>query len=135
MANSWDVARASAAKVLGDKAKIPEPKAPNKALDVAGKAFDAFDKSRDDIEAKLLDLQNSFGAVKNAFDQFGAIIEKSDFGLDKKNKDDAKKIADAQKILGDYIGEVDDAQSANVKMLGELDKHIILLSKYKPPTI
>jgi hypothetical protein len=130
---TWETAKASAMKVLGEKGKIPEPKTLDKASEGLDKAFEAFSKSRDDLEEKLVGLQDADSAVSHAFDQFGTLVEKSDLGLDPKSKDDAKKIAQAKKILTDYVNVVTKAQEANNKNLKELDKHMILLSKYKPP--
>jgi prefoldin subunit 5 len=130
---TWETAKASAMKVLGEKGKIPEPKTLDKAGEGLDKAFEAFSKSRDDLEEKLVGLQDADSAVSHAFDQFGTLVEKSDLGLDLKNKDDAKKITQAKKILTDYVTTVTKAQEANNKNLKELDKHMILLSKYKPP--
>lgn len=132
MADSWDAAKAAAVKVLGKQAKIPEPKAMAKADADLQKAYAAFDKSREDLEDKLVTLQNADSAIGNVYKQFGTLVEKADFGLDAKNKDDAKKIEQAKKILSAYVDKVTDAQEQNVKNLTELDKHVILLSKYKP---
>jgi hypothetical protein len=90
-------------------------------------------KSRGDLEDKLLALQDADSSVSHAYDQFGTLVEKSDLGLDPKNKDDARKITQARKILTDYVNQVIKAQETNNKNLKELDEHMILLSKYKPP--
>jgi hypothetical protein len=130
---TWEQAKAGALKILGDKGQIPDPKAVDKASTAMDEAFAAFDKSRSDLEEKLLALQDSDSSVSHAYDQFGTLVEKSDLGLDSKNKDDAKKIVQAREILTDYVGQVVKAQEANNKNLKELDKHMILLSKYRPP--
>src|SRR3954469_11748733 len=130
MADSWDTTKAAALKVLGKQAKIPEPKAMTKAYADLQKASAAFDKSREDLEDKLVTLQNADSAIGNVYKQFGTLIEKADFGLDAKSKEDTKKIEEAKKILGGYVDKVTDAQEKNVKNLTELDKHVILISKY-----
>ena len=132
MATSWDSAKSAALKVLGNKAKLPEPTGIDKSMDGLDTAFEAFDQSRETIEDKVVALQNANADVKKAFEQFGKVVDKSDFGLDKKDKDDAKKIAIAQKILDGFVSAVSIAQDVNNKNLTELSKHIILLSKYKP---
>jgi mannitol/fructose-specific phosphotransferase system IIA component (Ntr-type) len=132
MADSWEAASKSASKILGDKGKIPKYSAAvPKAAAAEGKAFDDFKKSREDLKSKLLALQNADEAHKNAISQFQDTIDEEDFGLDRKNKDEAKKIAEAQKILSGWLQEQIDVGVENVKNLKELDKHLMSLSNYK----
>jgi len=126
----WDKAKAQALKALGDGAEVPDLADP---ILKASKAFDdvntAFKASREACEAKLLELDNANAAFLNALEQFRARIEKNDFKLDAKK--DAKKIQQAQKLL---TGELDGAireLKVNDKTLGDLDKHMIQLGKYK----
>lgn len=130
----WDKAKAAAMKILGPKAKVPDvPATILKAHDGWDKANDAFKDSRDGCEAKLLDIENAASGMQNAIKQFIAQVEKSTFGLDAKSKDDAKKVAQAQKILtGELNGALKEATD-NMKMLDELDKHLIQLGNYKGP--
>jgi hypothetical protein len=61
-----------------------------------------------------------------------AKIEKADFGLDLKNKDDVRKILQArQMLLAKLNGAIKNWQDDD-KMLDELDKHIEQLGKFKP---
>ena len=84
-------------------AKVPDvPDNITKAVADVGKSNAELDKSRDDIEAKLLAVQNGNDAVRNSLKQFDAKIEKSDFELDSKNKENLKKIQKARKVLTDY---------------------------------
>ena len=128
----WDKAKAAALKILGDKAKVPDL-APT--ISKASKAYDtasaAFTTSQQDCESKLLDLQNNNDALGNAVKQFSASIEKSSFGLNE--KDDAKKLQQARKILLSELAGATKTISSNDKIIEELDKHLIQLGKYKSP--
>jgi hypothetical protein len=133
MSAIWDKAKASALKILGDSGKVPDlPDTVDKAADTLDKADDAFDKSREDCEAKLLAVQNGNDAVRNTLKQFLAKVAKSDFELDSKNKDDAKKIQKARQILTDTLNSAIKAYDSDDKVLDEVDKHLIQMSKYKP---
>ena len=100
------------------------PDVVQKAADTLGKALQDFDKVREECEGKVLALQNANDAVKNALKQFGAKIEKSDFKLDAKNKENLKKIQQARKLLSDRVTAAVKHWEADDKMLDELDKHI-----------
>jgi predicted nucleic acid-binding Zn-ribbon protein len=133
MAGEWDAAVKSAMKILGDKGKIPKLSgtlAKTKAAE--DKAYDDFKKTREELKAKLLALQNADNAFKDTVSQYQDEIDESDLGLDPKNKDDAKKIADARKILSGYLQDQLDICDQNVKNLKELDKHLMSLVNYKP---
>jgi len=97
MADDWDDAQKKALKILGDKGKVPEPKMKS-YNDGATKAWNAFDKARDDIEAKLTDLEGAFEKISGGIDQYEAKLEKDNLGLDPKDKEDAKKIDQAKDI-------------------------------------
>lgn len=134
MAASWDTTKAAAMKILGKDGKIPEPKASyKKGLADEQKAYDAFDKLRKQLEDQLLALQDANSAGRNAVRQLGEIFDKSDLGLDPKDKEASKKIDQAKKILLDWIEEQQSALEANDKNYDELDKHLINISKYKGP--
>jgi predicted nucleic acid-binding Zn-ribbon protein len=129
----WDKAKAAALKVLGNKAVVPDlPASINKASDTFEKTNVAFKASREDCEGKLLEIEDAASAFGNAVKQFQASIEKSDFKLDSKNKDEAKKIQQGQKILAGELGSALKELAATTKILDELDKHLIQLGKYKP---
>src|SRR5215831_7409945 len=125
MSDRWDRAKAAALKILGDDGEVPDfPDAVDKAGESFKKAKEEFDKSREDCEAKLLALQNANDAERNGLKQFLAKIEKSDFNLDSKKKDDLKKIQKARQLL---TGELNDGikhAEGNDKILDELDKHL-----------
>ena len=128
--DSWKDNRAQALKILGDGAEVPDLPAPvTKAKEGFDKAYEAFDASREDCEAKLLDLTNANSAWINSIEQFRAKIEKNNFQLDPKK--DGKKIQQAQKMLTGAIDEGIKRLRSNEKSLDELDKHIIQINKYK----
>jgi septal ring factor EnvC (AmiA/AmiB activator) len=130
---SWETVQAAALKILGDGAKVPDaPDNIAKAIAEVGKSNTELDKSREDIEAKLLAVQNGNDVVRNSLKQFDAKIEKSDFELDSKNKENLKKIQKARKVLTDYLDKAIKAWGDDDKILDELDKHVIQLGKYKP---
>ena len=134
-AKHWQEAKATALKILGDKAKIPDPKANLTKFnaDIA-KADKEYDAAVNVLEAKILTLQNTNSAWKNAVKQFSDQISKSNFGLDEKGADDKKKIKQAQDILTDYLDSQMAIADANVKNLEELDKHTMAISKYESKT-
>ncbi len=134
MADDWNASSAKAQKILGKDAKIPQPKFLSKAGSEYTAAWAAFMKARQDLEAKVLDMQNLESKMKNTFKQFEDSIEETDFGLDEKNKDDAKKIKDAQAILMGYCDTVIGFRDEAIKNLDELDKHLMNIAKYKQAT-
>ena len=132
MSAIWDKAKADALKILGNKGEVPDlPGSVDSAGDTLGKANGEFDKAREALEAKVLAVQNANDGVSNSLKQFRAKIEKSDFKLDSKDKDDQKKIQQARDAL---VGVIDDAIKAYAdddKMLDEVDKHLEQLGKYQ----
>jgi hypothetical protein len=131
MPMTYDAAKAAALKVLGNDAKIPPPSSAIKTSgDQDGKAYDAFDKSRKDLEAKLLALQNVESAWRNALRQYDDALQASNFGLDDKDDDDAKKIDQAQKLFAAWADGALAVLDRNIKNLDELDKHLMNISKY-----
>jgi hypothetical protein len=126
---SWDVATAKALKILGDGAKVPKlrirsrlPKTkPPKPLRCS---------TPDACVEKLADLDDTITSYANTVEHFRAEIEKDDFELDAKK--DAKKIKQAKAILfGVLDGEIKSCKDDD-KSLDELDRHLVLLKKYKP---
>jgi hypothetical protein len=136
MAEGYDKVKAAALKVLGNKGKVPDlPDTIKKAQTSWDKAYEEFTKSREACEAKLLAMQNANDATRNAAKQFGAKLEKSDFNLDSNDKDDQKKIQQAQDLLSGYIDDAVKRLEKNDKTLDELDKHLIQMAKYKAPDV
>ena len=136
MSAIWDKAKDAAEKILGKDAKIPDlPGTVDKGADTLNKANDDLDKSREDIEGKLVAVQNANDGIRNLLKQFEAKIDKSDFDMDTKNKDNVKKIQKAKKILMDALNEGIKNREDDDKSLDELDKHVIQMSKYKPKKV
>jgi hypothetical protein len=132
MADNWGTAKTKAGKVLGKDGKIPEPKSLDKLRDDWWTAFAGYEKSRDDMEAKILALQKAGASVKLSLKQFEDQLDDEDFGLDEKNKDDQKKIKEAHDILAGWVEHVTTNVDADIDSLDELDKHVIDFKKYKP---
>src|SRR5271165_5098588 len=124
MAENWSGAKAKALKVLGKDGKIPDPKNFDKLKSDWWTAFAAYQQARDDMEAKILDLQKTGTGVQLSMKQFGEKLDSEDFGLDPKSKDDAKKIKEAQDILTGFVDGLLTAIDTDVKGLDELDKHV-----------
>jgi hypothetical protein len=127
----WDKAVKDATKVLGDKGKIPKW---STKIDKAGasedKAYDSFDKVRQELKTKLVADQDACGALKDAFSQFQDEIVESNLGLNPKDKDEKKKIDDARAVLSGKLQQWMDTEDDNFKNLKELDKHLMSLINY-----
>jgi chromosome segregation ATPase len=132
MANEWVDAKKQALKILGDKGKLPDDKPLDKGFDAAEKAIGEFRKSRDDLEAKIAELQGQLEKYSSTCDQLEARLEKSGLGLDEKNKDEAKQIAQARGILCDALSVISKACEDDIKVFKEVARHVILGGKYKP---
>ena len=125
-------AKASAQGVLGKEGKIPAPKTdwPKLAAD-KNKADKEYDAAVDVLQKKIVALQTTTAAAKIAIKQYDDQISKTDFGLDENDADAKKKIAQAQKILGDVLDIMMGNCDTDIKNLGELDKHTMAISKYE----
>ncbi len=125
-------AKAEAMKILGDKAKIPDPKVKfatvRSDFDKSGKEYDA---AVEVLQKKILAFQNGNSTFRNAIKQYQDLIGKSDFGLNSKDDDDKKKIKQAQKIISDYLDIPIADCDKNIKNLGELDKHTMAIADYE----
>jgi hypothetical protein len=131
-----DDAKAQVMKILGKDADLPKEKADfDKIMETINKDHENFNKVRDQLEAAVLDSENSLSALENAVKQTKAIYEKADFGLDPKRPDDAKKIKHAQQIFSAAFSAVQKNLATSTKNLDELDKHVIQMGKYKGPTV
>lgn len=132
MPGDWDSAVKAAQKILGDKAKIPEwPSKIDKADKDDIEKWLGFNKGRDSLKDQLVDVQDSNDALKNALSQFQDEVHESNLGLDPKNKEDKKKITDAQKILNKCLQDRIKSKEDNDKNLKELDKHLMSIINYK----
>jgi hypothetical protein len=126
--------KAKATKILGKDAKIPPEKGDfDKNFSDGAKLVDAYNKSREDLEDKILALENSISGFINGLKQSAAVYEKDNFGLDPKKKDDAKKIKQAQQMFSSFFSSELSSMTTKTKDIDELDKHVIQLGKYKSP--
>ena len=129
----WDKAVAGAKKLIGDKAKIPEPKgAIVKARESENKAWDEFDKARSDLEDEILALIDATTSIVDAIDQYRDVIAEEDFDLNEKT--DAKKIAAAKKILLAPLDSGIAKVKSNAKNERDLNKHLANIKAYKQGT-
>ena len=136
MADDWDEATKQAMKILGPKGKVPNVDAITKFENGAvAKAIEAFHKSRDDLEAKMTDLETQLERSSSMIDQFEAKVEKDNLGLNDSNKEESKKIDQAKEILCGTLKEAAKNRDNGIKDLKEAARHLILLSKYKPEPI
>ncbi len=126
----WSNTKQQALKILGSGAEVPDmPDAYDKALAAWNKAAEEFLAVRDQLESKVLGLDNANSALINAVQQFRAKLEKSDFKLDEKK--DAKKIEQAQKMLLASLDEGIKDFKTNDKTFDELTRHLSQLGNYK----
>lgn len=129
----WDTVFKVVEKLLGQDADIPEvPAAVIKASKRIEAAKLALDKARTTCTSAMREVQDTNSSMQHAYTQFRATIDKSDLGLNGKNKDEAKLITQATKLL---LGEID----RHTKMfddynhdLAEAKKHLEQLGNYQP---
>ena len=128
---SWDDATAKAQKILGDDAKLPKLSAKvTSAQDKLNESSKVFVTARDACSEKLGDLDDNITSFENALQHFRAEIEGNNFELDPKK--DAKKIKQAKAILFGLLDSEIKSRRNDDKSLDELDRHLVLLRKYKP---
>jgi hypothetical protein len=131
-AKEWNEAKTMAKKILGDKAKIPEPKANFDKMSAEwSKADNAYKAAVDALQRKILELQNSTSSAKNALKQHAERIAKTDFGLDRQNPDEKKKIEEGRKVLAGFLQYGIEACDTNSKNLEALDKHSMAIARYE----
>ena len=119
-------------KILGDKGKIPKINpAIAKANTADQKTCEEFKKGREELKKKVLAVQDSGEALKDAIEQYQDDINEDELGLNARDKDDAKKIVAARKVLSDRLQESIDVQDTNKKNLRELGKHLMNIVNYK----
>ena len=130
MAADWDKAIDAAKKILGKDAEIPTlPGTIDSALDKFQAAKSKFKDICEDLDKACLELEDANSDLKNAVNQFKSKVDKADFGLDGKSKEDAKKIAQAQKLLTAELADGVKNCATNEKKIEDLDKSINHLGK------
>jgi len=124
-----------ASKILGKDAEYPDERpVVAKLQENYQTAFDAFDDARKKLEDSIQDFENANKAFENGLKSNKAAYDKTDFGLDPKNKDDLKKINQALKIFSDFFARIHTRIDDRYKEIDELNKHAIQLRKYKAPS-
>jgi len=132
MAETFESAKAKALKILGKDATIPSNKAMVKTAGDLFAAFAAYQKAQQDMEAKILAMQKALASHKLTIKQLGEKLDDDDFGLNAKDKEDAKKLKEAHDIFDAWVAEKMTIIDADIDGLDELDKHVIDYAKYKP---
>ena len=121
--SSWSDAVSKAKAALGKDAKLPKPRVdPETVYTAVGKSWAEFDKSREDLEKKILELENTFSTAKNTFVQYYDLVDGDDFGLDDSQPDDAKKIKAASDILLKELERLENKCDEELKTLSALDR-------------
>jgi len=122
------------AKLFGGECITPNPKVDvGDLLDKRMKAFETFSKSRDGLADLLEKYEDADDAVKNGVKRAAAVYQTADFGKDKKNKDDAKKIEQARKMYATFFNANLKDIADGEKGVDELQKHLAQLGNYKGP--
>ncbi len=123
-----------ASKILGDNADYPAEKPVMlKLQEEYGKTRDAFDEARSKVEDAIQEFENAITTFENGLKTNRIAYEKTNFGLDPKNKDDKKKIDKASKIFMDFFAKIEKNVTDRYKEIDELNKHAIQLKNYMPP--
>jgi hypothetical protein len=126
----WDKAKKDALKILGDKGKVPDPPdSVEKSLTEFEKVIAAVLKAFDEVSDKLVQIENTNDAARNALNEFANKIGRDDLGLDHRDKEDAPKIAKAQKILSDWSDGTARDLSRNDKVIDDAEKTLNQLAK------
>ena len=126
---NWDKARAAAAKILLPNHVVLPDEAPDiKRVRAAFQyALTDFNKllAANMLVSNLASMRTWNAKMQTVFKQFLAQIQKSDFNLNPKNKDDLKKIQQARKILCDVLNHVlKDYLATNDQIFGGLAKDV-----------
>jgi hypothetical protein len=121
-------------KLLGKKAVMPKERGDlDKSYGEVLKCFETFKATRDKLEDDILALENAFDALMNTVKQNRDVFTKDDFGLNTKDKEDAKKIKIAHDAITKSIGSWMKDSTKSEKEIDELSKHCIEMGKYKSP--
>jgi uncharacterized phage infection (PIP) family protein YhgE len=132
--NKLEDQQQKANKVLGNGATMPdEPVDVQAIIDKADDSFAKFTKGRADLGNQVESLEDAIDAIKNGMKRVQAAYATADFGLDKKKKDDAKKIDQAHKIFSTFFAQQLTLAAKWEKDLDEMQKHLAQLGEYKGP--
>jgi hypothetical protein len=121
-------------KLFGGGVTLPDPKVNiDNLYDKRHDLFEQFKKVRDDLADIMEKYEDANGALKNGVKRMADIYVDDDFGLDRKNKDDAKKLDQAHKLYKAFFDNCLKGLTENEKAVDELQKHLVQLSRYKGP--
>jgi hypothetical protein len=124
MSDDWDKVEDAVMKVLGDGGGVPEFDVPLKTFasftdDVRDKLVPAADK----VSAAIFTLQQNASSRSELWEELQDRVDASDLGLNaKKNKADARPIADAKKLLDGFLKKQMAEADAEMKQLREAHK-------------
>ena len=130
--SDWSDAVTAANKILGKDGKLPKPRVdPASMYPILSKGWEGLNASREELQKKLLDLQNAFTQSKNTFKQYGDIVDGEDFGLNENDPDDKKRISDVSGIILKALKSMEDQCDARVAELAKLDQILTNLKRLK----
>jgi hypothetical protein len=113
------IAVSKATQKLPEGAKVPNAKFDiGKPEDELVKAIGTFQKSRDDLEKKLADMQNACSKLKTTIKQEMAFWGAQTFNLDK----NAKEVVQARKYICDDLDGMNDLVDQAVASFDDLEK-------------
>jgi len=116
-----EMAMGKAAAKLPKGTKMPDPKIDlGKPEDELIKSIAIFQKTRDELEKKLADVQNACGKLKTAIKQESAYWAAQKFGL----SGDDKSAKDASKIICDNLDMIGDKVDKAIKSFDDLETTI-----------
>ena len=129
MIEDWARTKADATKLLGKEGELPSERADiNDAMVEADKTLTVLRKTRDTLESNCVAYQNGADKVMNAAQAYLTICSRSDFGLDPKNPEQAKKIASVKKAVDGFLTSlVKDAK----RQAAGIDKFIASLADFR----
>jgi hypothetical protein len=106
----FDSLRDLTSKTLGKDADFPKDDGGFLKLSTAqAKAIDSVSVQRDGLLSSIGDYKTANDNLAKWAAQTKKDFAKEDFGLDKDDKEDAKKIAAALKIINSYLDDLSDA--------------------------
>jgi hypothetical protein len=117
-------------KVLGKEGDLPKPRVdPVKTLEDARKAALGLNKSREEMEKTLIEVQTAVAKAKAVAKQYGDLVDGYNFGLNAKDPKDKKTIDAATKTMLDGLQQVEGLLETYSGRLDKLDKMLTDLSR------
>jgi hypothetical protein len=134
MPDTWDPAVKAAKKILGPKGKLPDfPPNIAKTASNLGKSWNGFVAAQKALEAAYGAHLKNWDLYQGAHLSFIDDMERSNLGLDAKNKDDAKKISEAKKPLMTSLHKMDNEHKANLTKFQNLGSHVRIVAGFVEP--